>query len=64
MSSLTPDIQIKLDEKTVAEKIKLQTDENGYIVDESAMQWRAYGDRVVENFATQRVSDVGDIRLG
>jgi len=64
MSSLTPDLQIKLDEKTVAEKIKLQTDEEGYVVDKAAMQWRAYGDRVVENFTTQRVSDTGDVNLG
>lgn len=64
MSSLTPDIQIRLDEKTVAEKVKLHTDENGYVVDDAAMQWRAYGDRVVENFTTQRVSDTGDVNLG
>jgi len=64
MSSLTPDIQIKLDEKTVAEKIKLKTDDEGYVVDDAAMQWRAYGDRVVENFTTQRVSDTGDVNLG
>lgn len=64
MSSLAPDIQIKLDEKTVAEKVKLQTDEDGYVVDEAAMQWRAYGNRVVENFTTQRVSDDGEVKLG
>lgn len=64
MSSLTPDIQIRLDEKTIAEKIKLKTDDEGYVVDDAAMQWRAYGDRVVENFTTQRVSDTGDVNLG
>ena len=64
MSSLVPDVQIKLDEKTVAEKIKLQTDEDGYVVEETSMMWRANGDRVVANFSTQRVSDAGDVNLG
>ncbi len=49
---------VKIDEKLLAEKTLLMSDEQGYVLESDAStKWRAEGDRVVQTFNTERVSD-------
>ncbi len=58
MSVYTQNAESKLDEKLVAEKTLLLSDEDGYYLESgTSAQWRASGNTVLTTFSTERVSD-------